>query len=1784
MSSYSRSRGRDDRERSSDQNGMENIDVDEGLRITIPNDRSSSSSSSTARSRRDRRSPSDNRYSSREDRERSRRSPDRRGSNRRPIEERLGPSPNRHDRDSRRGDYYRDRDRSSDTNRINRDRDNRDYNRDYHQQSPQKITSRWDDDLSTVPSEIDTSVIEGIAPENTALAQLLGPVLSTLASAKRPALPVDSPQAQSSANPGKPLKSILKSKRLDGDESSNGSTSPSFQSSFQPVAVTAAAAANFNPEAVLTNINASHTPFSMSQTNMLQPQPTRTSLFPIVRDSPPSQNKLPVLDDQQKSRTLPGLSVYSDDIDDEEMFLYGGPGLAKSKQPVPVSTYNSSNVPFESGSSRFFEDSDSNSGSMNRTAFPPGTNPSSSFPPTTMYQMQQPPVPKQEVPKQEEKPHDPTIENILKSIGFNFDLSKKIQDMKNKERIKKEKKETPPTYGINQMASFLTGGLSKTEIDSAFPKKEEDESEALKNEQLAMVNNLIRDAKLNVMASKREYKTSYSRSRSSSEEDSSPSPQRREQYTSSHQRFERSSSEQDRSQSRSPVRKRDHSSSERKIRRHSGTYGDSRRESRSSSRDRHSESRQRESRHSESRHSENRHSESGHSERHSKSRYSTNRHSENRPTDHHRSGSRRHSRSRSKSVEKPQFPDVGQQPFPGYGFPPYEGVPGPGFNPFLPPPGFIPPPGYQGPPPPPPFPFLGGPFPFSYGPPTTEYKPSEYKPYYGAPPTAVTSYPPTSKESSEVPDMTLSSANLRVLTENSSKKTDTEMRQEREEKLKALSQKAKEEIAAEMLRKLPISNRSSSNRRVIPPKQEPRQSSPSPPPSEIRTVKAVPIPLLSNEDRKKLEREREEREKRLKALEKQLDKLRKQQNEMMRKKARQRGGDKDPLFAENSKLQEDIAAQISALRKAAEDNARGFLNKSADGNWMPSGTGSQNEEDEEEPSEEVHSNFVYFDGGNYWCRQCNSIHKTIFDFFQHLHSKGHVQGMDKYNVPWLPESLKNPKVEPMKDVQMLPMRGVEFLMPCSAFYCSLCDEFSGDAACAEDHIKQKSHNEKYLEFLTKQPFYERTLNLDKWAALGQQQQIDDVPVDQKQVYVSTKKNCKDSKPMRQLEESPARKSKDERFEQPMEKTRRKYDDERRGRNKDYRGDSEDRYKERERSSSRVKDEPKNDDNNKETSKGLKLSMKLHSAAKEIQGRKDEIHRAFNLEEDDQDEDAAKEEEKEIRTVSIKPKTGVKLGKGPLEELRDKTHTSGFRPLVVPKKMEKPASLSRAKKEVKEKIISTSKSSSQKPMPAFVGKHLSMSLKRKTRADIEAERKRLKEETENKIQFGPAPKPEGTDDETQTITVTAKMTYDMFGESDVPESAKEETEVRTIRIDKKPEEPKKKEFMTETSSTKPKEPKKKESTTETLSVQSSSTGLDSSHDDDKQIPYSYFTLRPTKPVREKKKKAAEIPLPVISGNLIQMSCTDTSGSGVVTTAAVSVYSGQQQNYSTSNTIASSGYHVTSTYNQTPVNTTSVTPLQYTSSDLSATQAALAFSASQYATGGTQYPTQQYGTYKNNNYSTPNFPPPPPFPMPPFPPNFSQAPAQFQPYQQQNYQGGYNNYQGSMPYGQPAPRGPIRLHGPHHTGTDYSHVQKHRMKFQGSQRFNKPVALIQKNATPQKTNSNIVTINTTEVEEEGTPDEDLLPPGVEEDTSSYMSRSKPVKPVKPGKIALKLRPKNAQPCQDISVKTSASDYQLKSLAPVLSEKLTDSSSQFNTKEEKMEIESSGREEEPRIPGVD
>ena len=172
-----------------------------------------------------------------------------------------------------------------------------------------------------------------------------------------------------------------------------------------------------------------------------------------------------------------------DEIEDEDEFLYGGGG-ASSIKPATTDPAVGHEIPgkpkcqtFDYGHkpkrpdgksfpSSLVPDYDEDGG-VDDTHSRRGDHGSARPGPSNV----RPASPKPKPEPKKEEPHDPTIENILKAIGFNFELSKLMQEKAKKEREKQEKKDTI-SYSINQTSSFLGSGLKNIDLGSVFNEKE----------------------------------------------------------------------------------------------------------------------------------------------------------------------------------------------------------------------------------------------------------------------------------------------------------------------------------------------------------------------------------------------------------------------------------------------------------------------------------------------------------------------------------------------------------------------------------------------------------------------------------------------------------------------------------------------------------------------------------------------------------------------------------------------------------------------------------------------------------------------------------------------------------------------------------------------------------------------------------------------------------------------------------------------------------------------------------------------------------------------------------------------------------------------------------------------------------------------------------------------------------------------------------------------------------------------------------------------------------------
>ncbi|GBM05304.1 Zinc finger protein 318, partial [Araneus ventricosus] len=135
----------------------------------------------------------------------------------------------------------------------------------------------------------------------------------------------------------------------------------------------------------------------------------------------------------------------------------------------------------------------------------------------------------------------------------------------------------------------------------------------------------------------------------------------------------------------------------------------------------------------------------------------------------------------------------------------------------------------------------------------------------------------------------------------------------------------------------------------------------------------------------------------------------------------------------------------------------------------------------EVPEKKVSSSVRYagYDAGNHWCESCNQHISTIPKMMEHLHSETHIKHVDPSKVI----TKEPPKESFDKNVRLWPAKGVEFVKPLYAFYCSLCNEILSNQSYAEYHLKGSSHIEKYMTFLNENPVYERKREIFKEAAI-----------------------------------------------------------------------------------------------------------------------------------------------------------------------------------------------------------------------------------------------------------------------------------------------------------------------------------------------------------------------------------------------------------------------------------------------------------------------------------------------------------------------------------------------------------------------------------------------------------------------------------------------------------------------------------------------------------------------------
>lgn len=90
-----------------------------------------------------------------------------------------------------------------------------------------------------------------------------------------------------------------------------------------------------------------------------------------------------------------------------------------------------------------------------------------------------------------------------------------------------------------------------------------------------------------------------------------------------------------------------------------------------------------------------------------------------------------------------------------------------------------------------------------------------------------------------------------------------------------------------------------------------------------------------------------------------------------------------------------------------------------------------------------------------------------------MHSEEHKSNAKPPEIPWHDHIVNDDMpTYPNAPAKRTPIRGLQFFMPSTAWYCKLCAYWIGDLHCASAHLKSVTHSTKYDEYIAKNPDYD----------------------------------------------------------------------------------------------------------------------------------------------------------------------------------------------------------------------------------------------------------------------------------------------------------------------------------------------------------------------------------------------------------------------------------------------------------------------------------------------------------------------------------------------------------------------------------------------------------------------------------------------------------------------------------------------------------------------------------------
>ncbi|XP_062560487.1 zinc finger matrin-type protein CG9776 [Armigeres subalbatus] len=142
-------------------------------------------------------------------------------------------------------------------------------------------------------------------------------------------------------------------------------------------------------------------------------------------------------------------------------------------------------------------------------------------------------------------------------------------------------------------------------------------------------------------------------------------------------------------------------------------------------------------------------------------------------------------------------------------------------------------------------------------------------------------------------------------------------------------------------------------------------------------------------------------------------------------------------------------------------------------------------------------NYIYYDPELHWCSVCNIFPKTAKEYLNHLHSEQHrskLTGEVSKDFPWREkQTTEDPKNDPDLPSKRTPIRGLQFFVPATAWYCKICDYWMGDLPSASVHLKSSKHSDQYGEFIDSHTNFEIDWMSDRQKAYEKMRDSDRQP-------------------------------------------------------------------------------------------------------------------------------------------------------------------------------------------------------------------------------------------------------------------------------------------------------------------------------------------------------------------------------------------------------------------------------------------------------------------------------------------------------------------------------------------------------------------------------------------------------------------------------------------------------------------------------------------------------------------